>query len=382
MELTKQAILKHKQDIEGLDGYIVVINEIENNVSVNPDIAIESCKSLIEGLSKKALELLSEEYQTNKGVRKLCDNKLPVLVTKAFECVYKNKFEIDIHNSLYKLIKGKDKLNKFIKLNSDAIFENANDAIQKIVAIRDNRGDISHGRIYPKKEESEIQLAKSIVSITDGICSFMIYEFASQYQILESQLEKLIYNNEFTFNEWLDRKYDIFSVKIDYSKLLYKNAYVKYEELYYSEFLPIIEQEIVEDEINEEPNKELEVVEKETNPKSQVLTEEEAKALYEKHFNSGQKPKEVIQLTTTFNETTFWSENRMQALNQFAEKNDLLVDGLKKVIETYIAFDDEPRRDVIAPIMKYPPSLADRRTVLLVMLEDVIAFANELKEIQ
>ena len=66
MELTKIAIQKHKQDIEGLDGYITVINKIEDNVSLNPDIAIEACKSLIEGLCKKALELLNGEARAKQ----------------------------------------------------------------------------------------------------------------------------------------------------------------------------------------------------------------------------------------------------------------------------------------------------------------------------
>ena len=379
MELTKQSIQKHKQDIEGLDGYITVINKIENNVSVNPDIAIEACKSLIEGLCKKALELLSEEYQTKKNVRKDCDNSLPTLVKKAFENVYRNKFAVDFHNSLYELIRGKAKIDKFVKVNTDAIFKNAKDTIIKISVIRDDRGDISHGRIYPKKEESEIHLAKSISSITDGICSFMIYEFASQYVALDKKIEKLNFEDQRDFNEWLDTKYDIVSVKIDYSKILFKNAYEKYEELYYSEYLVSIEDEVIEDVVDEiiieEP---IDIIEPIKKPP--VLSEEETKALYEKHFNSSQKPIEVVQLTNTFDEKIFWTENRIQELNKFAEANSFYVEGLKKIIENYIAFDDEPRRDVIAPIMKYPPSLGDRRTVLLVMLEEVMDFANDLKE--
>lgn len=402
MELTKQAIQKHKQDIEGLDGYIIVINKIESNVSVNPDIAIEACKSLIEGLCKKALELLSEEYQTNKNIRKNCDNSLPTLVKKAFENVYRNKFEIEIHDKLYKLIRGKAKINKFIKVNTDAIFENANDAIVKIAVIRDNRGDISHGRIYPKKEESAIHLAKSIASITDGICSFMTNEFSARYLELDLSGKKLIYEDLIDFNDWLDNKHNVLSVKVDFSKLLYQNAYDKYEEYFYSEYLEILEaetEEIIEDVVEiekpiekakEEPKKEVTAKnEEEISLFEQILkaqheipqlTEEESKILYEKHFGRKEEPKEIIQLTTSFDENTFWTANRIQALNQFADANSFYVEGLKKIIEDYIAFDDEPLRDNIGKIMKSPPSLADRRTVLLVMLEIVMDFANDLKE--
>lgn len=403
MELTKQAIQKHKQDIEGLDGYITVINKIENNVSVNPDIAIEACKSLIEGLCKKALELLSEEYQTNKNIRKNCDNNLPTLVKKAFENVYRNKFEIEIHDKLYKLIRGKAKINKFIKVNTDAIFENANDAIVKISVIRDNRGDISHGRIYPKKEESEIHLAKSIASITDGICSFMTNEFSARYLELDLSGKKLIYEDLIDFNDWLDNKHNVLSVKVDFSKLLYQNAYDKYEEYYYSEYLEILEaetEEIVEEVVTEEkpvektkeePNKEVssenkeeinlsEQIIKESEKQPEKLTKEESKILYEKHFGRKEEVKPVVQLINTFDEKAFWTENRIQELNKFADANSFYVEGLKKIIEDYIAFNDEPLRDNIGKIMKSPPSLADRRIVLLVILKIVVDFANDLKE--
>lgn len=382
MELTKQAIQKHKQAIEGLDGYIIIVSEIEDNVTSNPDMAIEACKSLIEGLCKKALELLSDEYQTTKSIRKNCDNNFPFLVKQAFENIYRNKFEIDIHNALYKVIRSKVKINKFINTSSEIIFENTKDAILKISVIRDTRGDICHGRIYPKKDESEVYLAKSIASITDGICSFMIYEFASQYITLDKKIEKLNFEDEKDFNEWLDTKYDILSVKIDYSKILFYNAYDKYEELYYSEYLLSIEDEVVEDEVVEGEVVEEAVEEMILEPmkESATLGDGEAKALYEKHFNSHQKPKEVVQLTNNFDEKTFWTENRIALLNNFADGNSFYVEGLKKIIEDYIAFDDEPLRDNIGKIMKHPPSLADRRTVLLEMLKQVLDFANDLKE--
>ncbi|TDE43191.1 hypothetical protein E0I26_11295 [Flavobacterium rhamnosiphilum] len=395
MELTKQAIQKHKQAIDGLDGYIIIASEIEDNVTLNPDIAIEACKSLIEGLCKKALELLSDEYKTTKSVRKNCDNNLPFLVKQAFENIYRNKFEIDIHNALYKIIRSKVKIDKFINTSAEIIFENTKEAILKISVIRDNRGDICHGRIYPKKDESEVHLAKSIASITDGICSFMINEFSSQYIVFEVSNKKLIYDDLISFNEWLDNKHNVLSVKIDFSNLLYKNAYDKYEEYYYSEeYLEILENEIEEvvteekiiESITESSKNEVipEIGLSEQILKAQQeipqLTEEQSKKLYEVTFGRKEEVKPIVQLINTFDEKTFWTEKRIQDLNQFADVNSFYVVGLKKIIEDYIAFNDEPLRDNIGKIMKHPPSLADRRTALLVMLEIVMDFANELKE--
>jgi len=401
MELTKQAIQKHKQYIEGLEGYTIMASEIEDNVTLNPDISIEACKSLIEGLCKKALELLSNEYQTTKSIRKNCDNNFPFLVKQAFENIYRNKFEIDIHNALYKVIRSKVKIDKFINSGADVVFENTKEAILKISVIRDNRGDICHGRIYPKVDESEVHLAKSIASITDGICSFMINEFSAQYSELDLSAKKLIYENFTDFNEWLDNKHNVLSVKVDFSKLLYQNAYDKYEEYYYSEYLEILEdetEELIETEISEEQiietiKKELniEVVNKEDEssyfekiieeqPQHIKLSTEESEKLFEATFGIKEEVKPVVQLSNTFDETIFWTENRTQLLNKFADTQSLKVDGLKKIIEDYLAFNVEPLRDSIGKIMKYPPSLADRRTVLLVMLEEVLDFAADLKE--
>lgn len=401
MELTKQAIQKHKQYIEGLEGYTIMASEIEDNVTLNPDISIEACKSLIEGLCKKALELLSNEYQTTKSIRKNCDNNFPFLVKQAFENIYRNKFEIDIHNALYKVIRSKVKIDKFINSGAEVVFENTKEAILKISVIRDNRGDICHGRIYPKVDESEVHLAKSIASITDGICSFMINEFSAQYNELDLSAKKLIYENFTDFNEWLDNKHNVLSVKVDFSKLLYQNAYDKYEEYYYSEYLEILEdetEELIETEISEEQiietiRKELniEVVNKEDEsnyfekiieeqPQHIKLSTEESEKLFEVTFGIKEEVKPVVQLSNTFDETIFWTENRTQLLNQFADTQSLKVDGLKKIIEDYLAFNVDPLRDSIGKIMKYPPSLADRRTVLLVMLEEVLDFAADLKE--
>lgn len=347
MELTKEAIHKHKNSINGLEGYFTIVSKIENNVTVNPDIAIEACKSLIEGLSKKALELLSEEYQKHKSVRKDCDNKLPTLVRKALETLYRSKIEIDLHDSLYNFIKGKVKIDLFVKNNTATTLENVNDAIQKIAIIRDNRGDISHGRIYPKKDESEIHLSKSIISITDGICSFMINEFSVRFTEQKESDSKLIYDENVEFNEWLDEKYNILSTKVDFSKLLYQNAYGKYEEVYYSDYTDSLTENEEEGKLIIEKVKE--IIEQSEHSLSETLqkaledapklTEEESKKLTDAFFGQKEEPKEVVQLINTFDEKTFWTSEREVMLTLFSEENNIQKEKFKKLIEDYIFYE-------------------------------------------
>lgn len=337
--------------------YFKIITIIEENELVNPDICIESCKALIEGVSKTIIVNLDN----TKTAENIDSDNIPKLFSEAMKLLANNCEDIE---------------GDFVLRFSGII--------NVLAEIRNKRGDISHGRMAPKAIYSSKKLASTVKNMTDTMLEYTLEHY---FDLDFNSKEKLDYNavDMENYNSWLDDSVTFPIAKARYSQILFEHDPDEYEARYFDEFLKSFdENEVSAEEIIETPSPVVEekIIEKEPEKKSPNLTEEEAKALYEKYFNSGQKPKEIVQLTTTFDETTFWTENRMQALNQFAEANDLLVDGLKKVIETYIAFDDEPRRDVIAPIMKYPPSLADRRTVLLVMLEDVIAFANELKEIQ
>ncbi|MBF4983835.1 hypothetical protein FNJ87_05630, partial [Nonlabens mediterrranea] len=236
MELTKAKIEEFKDEIEGLTGYNLIVKEIEENLPKNPDISIESCKSLIEGLCKKSLELVSDKYNGDKQLRKSCEGNMSTLVKTAFEEVYRTAFEKDMHLSLYNIVKNKNRVDRLMASATLEMQKNAKKAVDKITAIRHDRGDISHGRIYPKPTESELHLAKSIQSITDGICSFMIHELAIQYEIKKEDDKKLVYKKEEEYNEWLDDQNDNLITKIDFSRLLFDNSYEKYEEIYYAEY--------------------------------------------------------------------------------------------------------------------------------------------------
>lgn len=358
MELTKKAIFDYKKKIPGIEGYLVLVKKIDKNININPDIAIEACKALIEGLSKKALELLSDKYNSNKGLKKDCDNSLPKLIRSAFSEVYKNSFELDIHSYLYDLIEKESKtdnrksikrIESIITKNSQETLEKIEKAIVKISVIRDNRGDISHGRIYPKKQESSIHLSKSISSITDGICSFMINEIGFQYLEKKLDYEKLDYEVLDDFNNWLNDKLNVLSVKVDYSKLLFKNAYDKYEEFYFLEYIDSLDDEIEDEEI---------VVE--TKPEATVEPQKE-------------------ELVTTFDEVAFWVDAMDEKVEKFAETEKLKIDELKNLINNYLFSSKEPLRDDVVKAMNAKPSLKDRAKIADKLTGKIIDLANDLK---
>jgi hypothetical protein len=407
MELTKSAILANKELLSGLEGYLVIVSKIETNSHVNPDIAIESCKSLIEGLCLKALSLLSEKFISSKKIQSKCENSLPFLITISFDEVFTKFVEAKLTETLSKLVIETATEHKFYSISKERIKKQAVEVVGKISAIRNERGDISHGRSYPKSIESDIALAKSIMSITDGICSFMIHEIANQYKLKLKEVGKLDFDELTDFNNWLDEKHAILSVKLDFSKLLYENAYDKYEE-YYSEYIDIVESEKTVEEISDNAltteeidniNREKEIVipapfsgdpivaTNEYLEKSKKQDSFDSDAHYREMYDllTGkhiEEKKEVVQLVGDFDENTFWTENRNVELVNFAESYNLKIPELKEFINKYYFTKKEPRRDEVEKVMIYRPSLEDRRAELLVMLEFIIELADKLKEIK
>lgn len=374
MELTKQSISNHSRLIPGIEGYLTLIDKIEENKSIHPDIAIETCKSLLEGLCLKGLSLLSDKYINSKSLRTKCKNDLKVLTNTAFDEVYTDYVESQVHESLANMLIDISVTQKIKDNAKRKVREQAIEAIAKVSAIRNERGDISHGRDYPKTQESSITLSKSISSITDGICSFMIEQIAEKYLLKLKTQDRLIYQDLTDFNGWLDEMHHVSSIKVDFSKILYENAYDKYEEYYYTEYIDLVETE-------EEPNKEaVSTIEEEV---KEVIDESiEAETLTEQPVaEETEKPikKQVEKLVTDFDEETFWTEVKNQTLLEFAETENLKSEQLKEVVNEYLFSEKPPLRDDIAKTMDERPKLSEFKTVVPVLTERIMAFANDLK---
>lgn len=350
MKLTRAKIEEYKDEIEGLNGYYLIVKEIEDNLPENPDICIESCKSLIEGLCKKTLELISDKYNGDKQLKKACEGNMSTLVKTAFNEVYTNSIDSDLHQSLYKIIQNKNRVDKLFSTAKVELQKNTKKAVDKITAIRHDRGDISHGRSYPKQIESELHSANSILSITDGICSFMIHELARQYQIKQEMSKMLMYKEEKEYNEWLDDQNDNLLTKIDFSRLLYDNNYEKYEEIYYAEYQDYLE----------------------------TLTTEEPEDTLDTHVEE-KKPREIEALINTFQEEEFWTDARNQALTQFVEEHNLKLIETKDVIEAYLFTDKWPLPDTVIATLNEKPPLKERRNVSPMLTKQIVTFANGMR---
>lgn len=212
MELTRDILKRHKDSHEHFEYYYSIIEKVENNVSNNPDISIESSKALIEGICKTVLLSLSSTVTETKA------NNMNVqgIVQLACECVSKQTgLEIE-----------------FTRRTAAVV--------QRLGELRNTRGDISHGKAVPKECVSDVETAKMVMRVTDSILTYILTAY---FSIDLSYKEEIAYKKNPEFNDFLDESY--FGEGIIYSQALYDQDYDAYEEQLrdYLDNLENIEQE-------------------------------------------------------------------------------------------------------------------------------------------
>lgn len=340
LSLIESNINKHSH----FEEYYKIIELIKTNENINPDICIESCKALVEGISKTILFNLDK----TKTIESIDKDDLPKLFKEAMR-VLSNECD-DIEGD----------------------FASRFSAIMQVIGeIRNKRGDISHGRMAPKFIFSSAKLASTIVNITDSMLEYILEHYFS----VDFFNNKLIYDSKELqdYNKWLDDNVDFPIKKAIYSKILFENDYDEYETRYKDEYKPNLE---IDPELKNGIIGIIEILKDRLNIS---LTDSNSldKIVFEPQVEYELKLKNLV---TTFNEVEFWTNEKNSLLEVFAHENDFEIKGLKEIIEKYIAFDDEPLRDDIAKIMINKPTLSERKKILLVMMEFIIDFAEDLKK--
>lgn len=193
-DLVKKNISKNKW-LEELETLFL---EIENNIESEPDISIESCKSLLESIAKNILMRLDSTYNAKKA------NNTAVHTL---------------------LANARDKLSEKIIDGEYELISRFTSAVAHINDIRNGRGDISHGKTLPKEIRSSIYFARTIATFTDAFAYYILHIFLS---IDFSYKEELKYEDNLDFNNYLDELTPI--VGISYSKALFDQDPVSYEE--------------------------------------------------------------------------------------------------------------------------------------------------------
>lgn len=368
--------------------YFKIIGVIKENENTNPDICIESCKALIEGVSKT----IYNKIDSSKSIA-----------------------ELDKYTSVEKLFK--DAMSKLAE-KCDDDFEGDfvrqySSMIHVIGEIRNKRGDISHGRVAPKPFYSSIKFASTVVKMTESILEYIL----EHYFLLDlNPIIKLDYDAEEmeAYNAWLDESVAFPIAKAKYSKVLYENDYDEYE-IGYNDYLKSIEKEDVESEVTDveiplvTPKSEIPPIAPLAGDPVETLTPEGSinikpedekskvsifhstttpfdsdahyKKMYElltgKHID---EKKEVVQLVNDFDENTFWTESRIKLLYAFAEMEVIDNNKLKPIINDYLFSRKRPLRDIVAECLNEKPGLKDRAKIVDKLIDSIVDFVdNDLK---
>lgn len=211
--------------------YLPLFSKARRNVSKHPDICIETCKSLLEGISKTIILGLDTSVISSDLDKK----------------------------DVEPLVKSAAKL---LKANDDVVEENFVNRVSGLAhslgALRNARGDISHGKAVPKAKESSADFARLCLQMTDAMTYYMLQSFFAvndpaavivdedeqpEPELLPGGIPKIEYDENSNFNDMLDSQYPLDG------KLLYSDALYR---LYYEDY--IIELETFLDTLNDAEN--------------------------------------------------------------------------------------------------------------------------------
>lgn len=192
MEKLKQEIKRIKR--HRLDYYHSHLELVEGYIDEKPDISIETCKALIEGISKLSLHLLNQEPLDSHN-----DEKFQALVKRALSELQKGRGFSDA--DLCKRLSG---------------------VVHYIGEVRNEHCDIGHGRASLKEQVNDAEFADLIVGITDNICTYMLRR-------LDRLADKVTeYEDNPEFNDFLDEQNPL-PGKIRYSRALFDQEFETYE---------------------------------------------------------------------------------------------------------------------------------------------------------
>ncbi len=209
MEKLKHEI--HRVKRYNLDYYHSHLSLIESYIEEKPDISIETCKALIEGISILALHLLKQEPLNSHP-----DNNLFGLFTRALSELQKGRGFSDVD-----MVK---------RLGS---------VVHYLGELRNSHCDIGHGRASLKDQVNDADFAELIIGITDNLCTYMLRRLD---QLNE---EEVLYEDNPAFNEYLDEESPM-PGKILYSKALFEQEFETYE-IQLGDYLMELEEDLEEE---------------------------------------------------------------------------------------------------------------------------------------
>lgn len=189
--------LKHEiQRIKrhNLEYYHSHLDLIEDYIEEKPDISIETCKAMLEGIAKLSLHILKQEPLSSHN-----NEKLSALSRRALDALQEGK--------------GFSDTRLCSKLTS---------VIEYVGLIRNDHCDIGHGRASLKEQVNDADFAELIVGIAENLGTYMLRRLD---YLADPVLE---YDDNPDFNNSLDEAYSLPS-NLSYSRALFDQERGTYE---------------------------------------------------------------------------------------------------------------------------------------------------------
>lgn len=191
MQSLVELIERHADENSELRYYIPIIEKAERNEDLHPDICIECCASLFQGVSKTIVYRISPPDDK----RAFDNSSIGWQVKHALQCLASKDggvTEIDFPRRVESLV-------------------------QIVGELRNQRGDISHGRAVPKELQSDRSLARLVLNVTEPVLRYML---ATYFALKPERLFIPDYDANPKFNAFLDERTPV-EGKVLYSRALY-----------------------------------------------------------------------------------------------------------------------------------------------------------------
>lgn len=329
MKNLKQLISNNSEKFGEFTYYFLHIEKIENNINIHPDIAIETCKAMIEGICKTILFRLNRSY-----------DELSVK-----DWVFQRIFSTTIN-----LIAENDSA-----FEADYI-DNFKHIIKLLGEIRNKRGHISHGKSAPKDVNSSVEFAEFVEQFTSAVLIYILKHFFNLKVFFELKIEYL--DNE-DFNNQLDEETPLNGI-VKYSKALYEQDYILYEE-----FLNEYNQRKIEDtDYISEDNLIME---------DNLMVENES---YTNNIENTISRNISDEIDERFN-VLLSKENSKESLKEICNEEKLYINEVLKLIEIYKFDRRVPLSDNILNTMKQKPKLLSRIKISDHLRKVILKYVNE-----
>ncbi|SDC10253.1 abortive infection family protein [Acinetobacter boissieri] len=223
MERTKNLIKQYSENRSWLQHLDQSLEQIDHQATHCGDALTECTKSFIECIAKNIIV----EISPSTDVKSINLLDLGQLFKSAKNALYE-------HSAIENIMP---------KQNLESFFSALNQWIRFLGEVRNNTGEISHGKILPKSYSINLDLAKIFLQISDGF-SYILVLLVLEIDMSYTQPYK--YEDYQDFNEYLDELYELPN-SLKYSKALFDqdyDAYVENLDNYNDQETMVIEEEL------------------------------------------------------------------------------------------------------------------------------------------